>query len=233
MSFQERGRDEGLVDHLLRNADALALDADARRRLQVAYRLTLGSNAQRNEAGRIAVEIRDGLRDDLKVVLAFAEARGERVSAFNDAGAKRIRSRDGLGSLHTSGAIDDAAFNAGMAYRYCYEQASTGLRSGLANAGGVPGGKDFARDPALGRDRAELHRAYVMARLAGMERAVAKLTKDGNALIVLRLVAGEGHTINSISTSGALRQSHTAALREALAAVATVLPARGLANRGS
>jgi len=233
MTYQERARDEALVDHLLRNADALALDAEARRRLQVAYRLSLGTNAQRNEAGRIAVEIRDQLRDDLKVVLAFAQARGERVSTFNDAGAKRIRNRDGLASLHASGALDDAAFNAGLAYRYCHEQASKGLKSGLANAGMVGGGKDYGRDPALGRDKAELHRAYVMARLGQMERAVAKLAKDGNPLIVLRLVAGEGHTINSISANRQRRQNLTDDLRLALAAVATLLPARGLANRAN
>lgn len=224
MIYVERGAAESLAEHLLRNADALGLDRDQVARLRVAYRLMLGTNAEKTEGGRIAVEVRDQLQGDLADVVKAAEARGEKVSVFNADGARRIKGRDGLAMLREKDSVSDAQFKAGMAYRYCYEVASAGLRSGLATAGEGRGGK--------GGDGADLHRAYVMARLAQMERAVAAAAQDGRETIVLRLVAGEGRPVRSIAAGGHARTLDVEALRRALTAASKVLPAGGLRITG-
>lgn len=137
--------------------------------------------------------------------------------------AYRRKSRDGLGSLAQSGAISAGEHRAGLAYRHCYEVQAAGLRSNLGNAqggGGVtPVGFSLPGQAAL-------HRAYVMARLTQMDRAVAGAMTDGREVAVLRLVAGEGRTLTSIAAGGNAKVANLAALKRALAAVAKVLPVR-------
>lgn len=232
MIYQERQDQESLVGHLLRNAEALGLDRDQKARLVAAWRLMQGSRADRKEGERITVDVRDKLAAGLQAVVGAARARGEKVSTFNDAGAKRIKTRDGLAMLLESGGIDETQHKAGMAYRYCHEVAGAGLRSALGAAGQVRSGRLHGH---LGRDAAELQRAYVIARLAQMERAVAAIARDardGRELIVLRHVAGEGGTIRSITAGSRARAASVAALRRALDAVAKVLPPGGLRIRG-
>ncbi len=225
MTFKDRQRQESLAGHLLRNAGALGLSRGQQARLSVAWRLMLGTNAERNEGGRIATEVRDQLAADVQAVVDAAIARGEKVTTYNDDGAKRIKTRDGLGMLLESGGIDETQHKAGMAYRYCYEVASAGLRSGL----GAPG---HIASTGGDRDKGELHRLYVISRLAQMERTVAASAQDGRETIVLRQVAGEGRTIRSFSTGGHARRLDAKALKRALDAVAKVLPAGGLRITG-
>lgn len=223
MIFQDRGRTESLAEHLLRNAEALGLGKTEIARLRVAYRLMLGTNAEKTEGGNIAAQVRDQLAADLKAVVDAAVKRGEKVSTFNADGAKRIKGRDGLAMLLDAGSITDAEARTGVAYRYCYEASASALRSGLGTAGEGRGGKGGAAD---------LHHLYVVARLAQMERAVAAAAIDGQETIILRLVAGECRSIRSIASGGHARTLAVQALRRALAAASKVLPAKGLRITG-
>lgn len=223
MIFQDRGRTESLAEHLLRNAEALGLGRGEVTRLRVAYRLMLGTNAEKTEGGNIAAQVRDQLNADLMGVVDAAVARGEKVSTFNAAGAKRIKGRDGLAMLLDKGAISEAQARTAMAYRYCYEASASALRSGLAAAGEGRGGKSVAAD---------LHQVYVLARLAQMERAVAAAARDGQETIVLRLVAGDGRSVRSIAAGGHARTLVVQALCRALDAASKVLPAKALRITG-
>jgi len=226
MSFEERGRDESLAEHLLRNAVALQLSIGQRRRLTCAYALTLGTNADKVEAGRIATSVRDELRSDLLAVVKAAEARGEKVSVFNDAGARHVRGRDGIASLAKARSLNDDEVKAALAYRYCYEQAASGLKSVLGAAG--EGGGGTTRVPFGVRSAGELQRAYVMARLSQMERAVLARQVTGLELSLLRHVAGEGNTLASAGAGGKAWGVRLDALRRALAAIGSLLPSSGL-----
>lgn len=143
-------------------------------------------------------------------------------------GRVRLRSRDGLASLNDTGSLTDDELKAGLAYRHCYETAAGGLRSALGQTEG--GGRNVPVGFAP-RDAAALQRAYVMARLAQMERTVGAEMHDGRELTVLRMVAGEGRTLSSLAAGGNAKVANLAALRRALAAVARVLPAKGLRIR--
>lgn len=150
----------------------------------------------------------------------LAEQRGEDVE--RTPGRVVIQSRDGLASLLKSQALTADQVRAAQAYRMCAEIAAAGLKSQLAERSGSP---RQVRD--LERSRAELHRAYLMARLAQFERAVARIGgRDRRELTVLQLVAGEGHTINSLGASGGARDVNTKALRRALDAILAVMPVR-------
>ncbi|EDX81456.1 hypothetical protein BBAL3_2613 [Brevundimonas sp. BAL3] len=148
---------------------------------------------------------------------------GEKVQRLPASGPVRLKSRDGLVSLHTSGSLDDDEVRAGLAYRMCWEAASAGLKSSMANGERVSGG---ARGDAL-----DIKRAYLMARLNQMERAVGAIMQDGRELLALRLIAGEGRTLTSLASGGNAKVAQLAALRRALAAVASVLPQGGLRIR--
>lgn len=143
-------------------------------------------------------------------------------------GQVRLRSRDGLVSLNDTGSLTDEELKAGLAYRHCYEAAAGGLRSALGQTEG--GGRSLPVGFAL-RNAAALQRAYVMARLAQMERTVGAEMLDGRELTVLRMVAGEGRTLSSLAAGGNAKVANLSALRRALASVARVLPVRGLRIR--
>ena len=230
MSFQEKTKEQSLVEHLLGNADAMALTSDQVSRLRRAFRLQVtGTRENRVEAGRLGNEVRAELRADLAEALDNAKARGEKVVAFNDAGAMRIRDRDGLAALTGTGQITKDQGEAGEAYRYCAEFASAGLKSQLDYRVGSAALRD-GNNIGL-RSAAALQRAYVLARLAQMERAVAAITRDGRELVVLRYIAGEGHTLRSLGEGPNSRKANLEALKRALDAVGTVLPARGPAGQ--
>lgn len=140
-------------------------------------------------------------------------------------GYVRATSRDGLTALYHSTALTPVQVKAGLAFRMCYEAAGKGLGSGLGNAGEGGGSRKVA---ALGRSAAELHRAYVLARLNQMERAVGAELVDGRELHALRMIAGEGHTVREVAgSSGHARAATTAALARALDAIARALRITG------
>jgi len=125
----------------------------------------------------------------------------------------RLTSRDGLQTLLERGGMEPPEYEAGMMYRRCYETLSAGPRSNLARdlMTGVRGG--FAEG---GSDSFAEIRAFRAQRLAEWEALAA----TGRQLWVLRLVAGQGRTINSLATGGSARLANTRALGEVLRAIA-------------
>ncbi len=242
-TFIERSKTESLAEHLLRNAIVLGADRDQLNRLRLAFRLSQGTNTQRAEGGQIAVAVRAELQSSMEDVLANAHARGEKVVKFNDSGARRVKTRDGLATLAESGGLTDIQVRAGLAYRLCYELVRDSLGSCLGRAGEGRGVRDWSQLSIAEDERgelklmlsaAELHRAYVITRLNQLERAVFGLPDadgrvwlaepKGDELGALRRIAGEGHTLNAIAGRGAQsRETTKAALVCALDVIARVL----------
>lgn len=217
MTFSERGKTESLAEHLLRNADALGLDQGQRARLRHAYRLGLGDRDAKRDGQAHANQVRLELVDDLDQVVLVATARGERVTIHNDAGAKRIKSRDGLGSLAEGTAKRLPAITAqeakdGMAYRLLWEMAGKG--AGLGSQ--LEDRPRAIRDSSHGAVAHGLMKAYVGVRLTGIETAVSHADASGRALNVLRAIAGEGRTLRSLGQGGDVKRKNLAALRLAL-----------------
>jgi hypothetical protein len=141
---------------------------------------------------------------------ALARLRGEAVDARG--GKLRVTSRDGLQTLYEQGGLGRPEYEAGLLYRRCFEALNAGPRSNLNRdlASGVRGSCE-----PHGETFAEL-RAYRAEKLKQWEA----LALTGRQVWVLRLVAGEGRTINSIAPGGSARLTNTRALTEALAAIA-------------
>jgi len=165
--------------------------------------------AARNEARALAASMAQ------QVALEAARS-GEGVAVVERSGAVRIKSRDGLKSMHAAGNLDDDLAQAGLAFRLCYETAGSALR--VARHGDQPGG---GRGDA---DAAELLRAYRLARLAQFERALQLRDASGYTLAVVRSVAGEGRPLVTIDASGASKAKARKALIGGLAVVAACLP---------
>lgn len=137
----------------------------------------------------------------------------------------RADGRDGIALLHKSKTLTDVDAKAALAFRLAYTAAVKGLGSCLGRAGEGGGSRKMA---GLARSAAELQRAYLMARLNQMERAVGDILQDGRELHVLRMVAGEGQTIREVAgSSGYARAQTTAALVRALEAIAKTLRITG------
>jgi len=211
MNFVERGRRESLVEHLARNADALVLTDDQRERLHLALQLEVGTWADKLRAGQIASDVDAELRCDLDAVKVALLARGEKTVRYNDAGAMLVKGRDGLGALFASGSLNDAELRIGMAYRFLFEQRFASLGSQLDQRSAGTGGLNGA--PA-----AALLRTYALLRLGKAEAAVMRADPNGDALRVLREVAGQAQSLTSISGKGRPRKRWLAALRLALQA---------------
>jgi hypothetical protein len=99
-----------------------------------------------------------------------------------------------------------------MMYRRCYETLAAGPRSNL-NRDFLGGARGFSESAPEGFAEIRAFRARKLAQweaLAGNERQ----------LRVLRLVAGEGRTINSLASGGSARAAHAEALTAVLRAVA-------------
>jgi len=230
MSFVERGRDETLASHLLRNAIALGLTVGQRRRLIEAYRLCLDvrTNADQAEGRRIANEVREELDVSMLSVVEAARQRGEKVTVFNDAGARQVVGRDGVATLVKAKSLTDGEARTAIAYRYLFENTSEGLRSQL---GAIEEGSSKRPVGGLtGRSAMQLHRAYVLARLDQVERAVLAGQQNGLELAVLRAVAGSGLPLSALVVGGKSKALYLAALKRALATAAAAIHAP-LANR--
>jgi hypothetical protein len=141
---------------------------------------------------------------------SLARRRGEAVE--RRAGAMRVTSRDGLQTLYEQGGLPRADYEAGLLYRRCFEALGAGPRSNLD--------RDFAA-PARGfSDVGAAAYAELRAGRAEKLQVWEALAKTGRQLWVLRLVAGEGRTINSIGPGGSARLANTKALTAVLAAIA-------------
>jgi len=228
--FVERAPDEGAAVYLLRNAVQFGLTEDQRSRLSRAYRLNhqlYVGKAARAEAQRESYQLIKGVQQELgsAVVAAVDQAmrRGEKVETYNDAGAKRIKSRDGLRSLVESGALTETDERVGLAYRLLFEQAGKG--AGLGSQ--LEDRPRSIRDSSHGAVAAGLFRAYAGVRLTGVETAVAAADRTGRALSMLRAVAGEGRTIASVGGGGNTRRTNLQALKVGLRVALAALHGNG------
>jgi hypothetical protein len=145
---------------------------------------------------------RPGLR--LRVIAEAGEARAEALAL-----AQRL---DGLQTLLERGGLEPPEYEAGLMYRRCYETLSAGPRSNL-NRDFASGVRGFAEAGADGFAELRALRAEQLARWEA-------LAGTGRQLWVLRLVAGQGRTINSLGAGGSARLANTKALTEVLRAIA-------------
>lgn len=219
MSFVERGERETLAEHLLRNAEALALSLDQVQRLRGAYQMLRGTKRQQAEAARIAVGVRCEVDGALAAAVANARARGERVKRFNDAGAYRIDAADRVASMAMSGTLTDAEVLAALAYRQCFVGATRSLGSSLANAGNGGGGGGLA-------GAARLHQTYLRLRLDKLDQAIGAMSRSQRELKVLRAVVGRDESLRSLGSGGDTKKANLAALKRALAKIPVILACR-------
>jgi hypothetical protein len=150
------------------------------------------------------------LAQGLEQTTALALQRGEVVEQAD--GKLRVTSRDGLQTLFEQGGLERPEYEAGLMYRRCYETLNAGPRSNLNRDFGAPT-RGFAEAGAEGFAELRAFRAETLRRWEA-------LTRTGRSLWVLRLVAGQGRTINSIAPGGSARLTNTRALTEALEEIA-------------
>jgi hypothetical protein len=208
--FRDREDGEPLAQYLHAMADLFGADERQRAVLREAAAMSypVRSAADRGAAGRMAYAVQVELKASIEAVVFAAQARGERVTAFNDAGAVRVKGRDGLYSLLSSGALSEPLFNTDIAYRALFESCGhADVGSQLGCLTGQPG--------ALRTSTGSLHTARLNTVLASYQLQEAELAVGPNLLPVLRAVAGEGRTIRSLSSSGHRRSVLIADLVEA------------------
>ena len=157
------------------------------------------------------------------------------LEAKRGQGTKRLRTRDGLKLLHERGAFTpkdgrspiaarieaDRLLALGLRYRDRYEIAQSSLKSCLDIADGVKGSPTIWVQATAARRRAAL---------ANQVRVldIAVVTRHGpEALLALRMIAGEARTINSITTARRRRGRLAAGLTAALGTVGDVLAGPG------
>lgn len=223
LHFIDRQPGESLAMHLHRNAEVLGADKDQRARLRRAAALSLGDRDQRIEAGLVASAVRKELNAVLDEVVYAAQARGEKVTRYNDEGAQRVRNRDGLWSMVESKSLTLAQGEIGLNLRALAEEAGVSIGSQLGAVGEGAG----ARASTDAMVRHGLRRAYAGVRVTAAEQAVRFADVGGRALLVLRAVAIEGRTIGSLSSSGHERKQLTKALALALDVAGQSLAATG------
>lgn len=179
-----------------------------------AYRKGRGLSAEdlaRLTAERAAARAEARAHEDrMQETVTLARGRGEWVEQAH--GRLRVTSRDGLQTLFDQGGLERPEYEAGMLYRRCYEALSAGPRSNLARdfASGVRGFSEAHTDGF-----AEL-RAFRAEKLRQWEA----LARTGRQVWALRLVAGQGRTINSIAQGGSARAANTKALMAVLGEIA-------------
>ena len=139
----------------------------------------------------------------LNETAAQARMRGDFVAPEDVEGRIVLRSRDGLESLTKAGSLNPIQYDALCLYRIVFEATETSLRSCMGDRSGG-GGSGFDM-------KAQNWGAETMKRKA-IEAKVQAASRNGLGLKTLRLVAGEGRTINSITKGGADRANHVAAL---------------------
>lgn len=206
----------------------------------------------RAEAGRMRTSVSRSIaargearRDDLRLAQTVeldATREGEPVDRVLEAkrgqGDKRLRTRDGLKLMHERGGFTpkdaegaarrdltarieaDRLLNVGLRYRDRFEIAQSSLKSCLDMSDGVKGSPTLWTQSIAARRRAALANQVRVLDIA----VVTRLGPE--ALLVLRMVAGEARTIRSLSSSSRQREAFGALLPKALVIVGDIL-ARG------
>jgi hypothetical protein len=206
------------VERYLADATMLGLNRDQLARLRHAYMLQeKGTKRDRRRATEIGAEVKRELLAQLNESVDLEKKRGGKVIQPKS-GPVRMSHRDGLQLLWDSGALSRRQLLAGMAVRELAELCTDGLRSQLEDrvGGGGSGSNDGLIVHLLLSAKNTLFLSYI-------EAAVQSKSRNGRELTMLRLVAGEGRTISSVSRAGADRALNTAALKVALTAAADIL----------
>jgi hypothetical protein len=178
------------------------------------------------EAARRVAVIRAQLNDVQRPTLHRQVRADDQAEIYQDdqgdePGAILAVGRDGLLTLAKSGGLTATQLTAARTYRFLYEQAGRGAGLG-SQLDDKPRAK---RSTSHSIVAAGLYRAYVGVHLTRIERAVMLVDRTGRQLSVLRAVAGEGRTINSLGKGGKGREQRTKALALALDHVALQLHA--------
>jgi hypothetical protein len=176
----------------------------ARRKTKPALRLRV--IAESGEARAEALALAQRLEETARL------ERGRGGEVVRDGERMRIPTRDGLQTLRDGGALEGPDYEAGLMYRRCFETLSAGPRSNL-NRDFMSGVRGVAEAGANGFAELRALRAEQLSRWEG-------LAGTGRQLWVLRLVAGQGRTINSLGAGGSARLANTRALTEVLRAIA-------------
>lgn len=223
-TYRNKKLGEPLAQYLHDMADLFGADREQRRLLAEAAAMSYPerSDKDRASARMMAHRIGQQLQSGIRAVIAEAQARGETMTDFNDAGAVVVKGRDGLHSLIacTPPALNEARANTAIAYRAlveCCGYADVG--SQLGRMTGQPG----AQRTSTG----SLHLARLSSVYAGYQLAEAERAVGPDLLPVLRAVAGEGRTIRSLATSGHRRKVLLADLKKALDRVRVSLAKTG------
>lgn len=210
-TYRDRRNDEPLAQYLWAMSDVFGADERQRRVLKEAAAMSYDERPRtvRAAAGRMAEAVREELKAGMLAVTYAAQARGEHIEPFNDAGAMRVIERDGLNTVLSS----EELHNTGMQYRRLFE--SVGHADVGSQLGGLDGQPGAARTSLNGLHAGRLHKVYASHQLVEAERAVSSaLGPDG--LAVLRSVAGAGEPLMSSGMSGHAKRQRRAMLRAAL-----------------
>lgn len=209
-----------------RGAPSIRAEA-ARRRDAVGDALTARAEARRADL-RLAQTIElEAEREGVAVTSVLEAKRGTKQ--------RRLRTRDGLALAHERDTFRprdaegqprrdmaarieaDRLLSVGLRYRDRYEVAQASLKSCLAQADGVKTAPTLYVQAIAARRRAALANQVRVLDVA----VVTKLGPD--ALLVLRMVAGEARTVRSLSTSSRRREALAKLLPLALAVIGEII----------
>lgn len=156
------------------------------------------------------------IRDGLTESLALERARGESLEVRQQAAGYarvRVRTRDGLETLHRSGAITATQYRAGMLYRDLYEATDPerDLRSHMESLERRGGSGEPAAVEAWAERRLRLSRTVSM-----IEAKVRLADRNDRAVGALRQVAGHARSIGAMMSGGGSQAAYKRALITAL-----------------
>lgn len=204
--------------------------AAARQRNLIGERLKASAEARRAEMRLVQTIELDAVREGVAVDAVLERRRGQ--------GDVRIRTRDGLKLLHERGAFTpkdangkprvdqmarteaDRLLSIGLRYRDRYEIAQSSLKSCLATPDSPPPSPNM-----FVQGRAAQRRAALANQVRVLDVAVMT-TLGGEALLALRMIAGEARTVNSICKAARRRERLAKGLSDALRVIGDMIDGR-------
>lgn len=198
----------------------------ARKRSEIGDRLAASAEARRAEMRLVQTVELDAAREGVAVDEVLERRRGQ--------GDVRVRTRDGLKLLHERGQYTpkgerdatlarveaDRLLSVGLRYRDRYEIAQSSLKSCLAQADRpAPSPNMFVQGKAAQR------RAALANQVRVLDMAVMAAL-GGEALLALRMIAGEARTVNSICKAARRRERLAKGLTDALRLIGDMLDGR-------
>ena len=158
------------------------------------------------------------VRQGIEETIALARTRGERVEVSKRGESRarvRIRSRDGLETLESTGAINAVQYKAGLFYRGLYEATDPerDLRSQMASPALTGAG---ARGGPAGNEAWAARRLRLSRSIAALEDKVRVADRNDRAVRALREVAGHARCISHFVAGGGSQAVYRRALVLAL-----------------